>query len=200
MPYIDRYYKNQYEEAIWKLKAQLALYESDDAIAAVKKNCDLRIRAAAEREKRAHDSWMNALAVNKELKQKNTQLRHERDQFKCDAGSALGVNKSLKRRLACAERLADTLEDQLEELKKAVEEKDKKIKALEDIVLSYDKKFKQYDEYFKNDNDRLQSIEESIRLDHKCFLALIKHAIDGNSTDQLKEARKQMEEYLINKS
>ena len=43
MPYIDRYYKNQYEEAIWKLKAQLALYESDDAIAAVKKNCALRI-------------------------------------------------------------------------------------------------------------------------------------------------------------
>jgi hypothetical protein len=85
-------------------------------------------------------------------------------------------------------------------IRKPEKEQDEKIKALEDIVLSYDKKFKQYDEYFKNDNDRLQSIEESIRLDHKCFLALIKHAIDGNSTDQLKEARKQMEEYLINKS
>lgn len=85
-------------------------------------------------------------------------------------------------------------------IRKPEKEQDEKIKSLEDIVLSYDKKFKQYDEYFKNDNDRLQSIEESIRLDHKCFLALIKHAIDGNSTDQLKEARKQMEEYLINKS
>ena len=85
-------------------------------------------------------------------------------------------------------------------IRKPEKEQDEKIKALEDIVLSYDKKFKQYDEYFKNDNDRLQSIEESIRLDHKCLLALIKHAIDGNSTDQLKEARKQMEEYLINKS
>jgi len=134
MPYIDRYYKNQYEEEIWKLKAQLALYESDDAIAAVKKNCALRIQAAAEREKRTHDSWMNALAANKELKQKNTQLRYERDQFKYDARSALGVNKSLKQRLACAERRADSLEDQLEELKKQTEEKDKKIKALEEAL------------------------------------------------------------------
>ena len=134
MPYVDRYYKNQYEEEIWKLKAQLALYESDDAIAAIKKRCDLRIQAVLEREKRAHDSWMKALAANKELKQKNTQLRNERDQFKYDARSALGVNKSLEKRLACAERRADALEDQLEELKKQAEEKDSKIKALEEAL------------------------------------------------------------------
>ena len=89
MSYVDRYYQNKYEEEIWKLKAQLALYESDDAIAAIKKRCDLRIQAVLEREKRAHDSWMKALAANKELKQKNTQLRYERDQFKYDARSAL---------------------------------------------------------------------------------------------------------------
>ena len=100
MSYVDRYYKNQYEEEIWKLKAQLALYESDDAIAAVKKRCDLRIQAVLEKEKRTHDSWMNALAANQALKQKNTQLRYERDQFKHDARSALGENKSLEKRLA----------------------------------------------------------------------------------------------------
>lgn len=75
-----------------------------------------------------------------------------------------------------------------------------KIANIEKILLDHDKRFEKYDVILKKDSERLEAIEESMKIDRKGFLALIKHAIDGNDIESLKESRKELEEYLINKA
>lgn len=83
---------------------------------------------------------------------------------------------------------------------KPEDDQNERIKRIEELLLSYDKKFEQYDMFLKNDNRRLTSIEESIKIDRRGFLALIKHAIDGNDIESLKASRKELEDYLLNKA
>ena len=75
-----------------------------------------------------------------------------------------------------------------------------KIANIEKMLMDHDKRFEKYDEILNKDSERLEKIEESMRIDRKGFLALIKHAIDGNDIESLKESRKELEEYLINKA
>lgn len=48
-------------------------------------------------------------------------------------------------------------------------------------------------------NDRFTSIAESTRVTQKAILALLAHGIDGNNIDQLKEAKDELQNHLINK-
>jgi len=84
--------------------------------------------------------------------------------------------------------------------KKPEDDQNARIENIEKLLAAYNKKFEEYDYFLKNDNRRLTAIEESIKIDRRGFLALIKHAIDGNDIELLKESRKEMEEYLLNKS
>lgn len=54
-------------------------------------------------------------------------------------------------------------------------------------------------EYLTNDNRRLQEVEDSNRMILKCLLVIINHDITGNGIDKLKEARTELQEYLIDK-
>lgn len=83
---------------------------------------------------------------------------------------------------------------------KPEEDQNERIKRIEDLLVEYNKKFEQYDMFLKNDNRRLVAIEESIKIDRRGFLALIKHAIDGNDIESLKASRKELEDYLLNKA
>lgn len=69
---------------------------------------------------------------------------------------------------------------------------EKRLNALDDIIV----KFR---EYFDNDDKRFKAIEKSNKITQSALLALLKHSINGNDTESLKEARKNLEEYLIEK-
>lgn len=92
------------------------------------------------------------------------------------------------------------LEKRREKKNKPENDQNERIKRIEELLVEYNKKFEQYDMFLKNDNRRLSAIEESIKIDRRGFLALIKHAIDGNDIESLKASRKELEDYLLNKA
>ena len=92
------------------------------------------------------------------------------------------------------------LEKRRAKKKKPEDDQNERIKRIEELLVEYNKKFEQYDMFLKNDNRRLSAIEESIKIDRRGFLALIKHAIDGNDIESLKASRKELEDYLLNKA
>ena len=69
---------------------------------------------------------------------------------------------------------------------------EKRLNALDEIVV----KFR---EYFDNDDKRFKAIEKSNKITQNALLALLKHSINGNDIESLKEAEKSLEEYLIEK-
>ena len=69
---------------------------------------------------------------------------------------------------------------------------EKRLNALDEIIV----KFR---ESFDNDDRRFKEIEKSNKVTQSALLALLKHSINGNDTESLKEARKNLEEYLIEK-
>lgn len=50
---------------------------------------------------------------------------------------------------------------------------------------------------FNNDNNRIKKIEEGNKITQKALLALMAHALDDKSTDQLVEAKSLLQNYLI---
>ena len=60
-----------------------------------------------------------------------------------------------------------------------------------------DKKLERYDGLLKRDLIRFENVDEANRVTQRAILALLSHGIDGNNTDELKNARKELQEYLI---
>lgn len=58
---------------------------------------------------------------------------------------------------------------------------------------------KNYEEFFRRDKERLDAIEAGNRVTQRAILALLSHGIDGNDVDEMKTAKKELEEYLIKK-
>lgn len=54
-------------------------------------------------------------------------------------------------------------------------------------------------ELFAKDKIRLDTFAEGERITQQALLALMSHAINGNDTDKLENAKNKLEEYLINK-
>ena len=50
-----------------------------------------------------------------------------------------------------------------------------------------------------NDHVRLNEIEESNKMLLQCMLVIINHEITGNGIENMKKARDELQEYLINK-
>lgn len=53
--------------------------------------------------------------------------------------------------------------------------------------------------FLENDNMRLKDTEDSNKMILQCMLVIINHEITGNGIEQLKEARNDLQEYLINR-
>lgn len=60
-------------------------------------------------------------------------------------------------------------------------------------------KLEQHDKFLDSDNKRLKEIEESNHMVLQCLLVLINHNITGNGIDKMKEARDQLQDFLINR-
>ena len=76
---------------------------------------------------------------------------------------------------------------------------DERIKACEDRLDKHDGVIDKFQGYFDNDDKRLRAIDEGNKITQTALLALLKHALNGNDTEALKVAEKNLEEYLINK-
>ena len=53
--------------------------------------------------------------------------------------------------------------------------------------------------FSKSDKDRLEEIEESNRMTLRALLTLLSHGIDGNNTEDMVKAQKEITTYLIQK-
>ena len=56
-----------------------------------------------------------------------------------------------------------------------------------------------HEELLKLDHDRLIDMETSNKMILQCLLVIINHDITGNCIDKMKEARDELQDYLINK-
>lgn len=71
---------------------------------------------------------------------------------------------------------------------------DTRVDNLERMV---DAKFKEYDSYFDRDLRRIKKLEEGNIVMIEALQALLKHSIDDNNIDELKDAEKKLTKYLI---
>lgn len=51
--------------------------------------------------------------------------------------------------------------------------------------------------YSKSDNDRIKVMEEGMKVTQQALLAIMSYEINGNDIDKLKQAKDDLEEYLI---
>ena len=72
-----------------------------------------------------------------------------------------------------------------------------RIKACEDHLESIDGTLKEYKGYFQRDKMRLDRLEFGNEAENRALLALLNHAIHGDNTDELKSAKKELEQYLL---
>ena len=72
-------------------------------------------------------------------------------------------------------------------------------KQLEARVDALEEKVQSMDGKLKNDNYRIENLEDGGRVLLESMGALLNHAIDGNNTDEMKKARNKLNEYLISK-
>lgn len=59
---------------------------------------------------------------------------------------------------------------------------------------------KRLDTLINKDGSRMAALEEGNRVTQKAILALLSHGIDGNDIAAMKDAKRDMEEYLIGKT
>ena len=71
----------------------------------------------------------------------------------------------------------------------------KVLKPVRDLVKRVDK----HDKLLDNDNKRLMQKDETDKVLCRSMLALMDHEITGNSIDGLKKARKDLQDYIINR-
>lgn len=62
-----------------------------------------------------------------------------------------------------------------------------------------EKKISVYEERFGRDKARLDSFDEANRVILKSLLAIVKHDLDGNNVEALKEASTELQNYMINR-
>lgn len=80
---------------------------------------------------------------------------------------------------------------------------DERISALEADVKKINERLDADNNRFADDADKINELEQTMKLTTQLIIeslqALTAHAIDGNNIDQLKEAEKSLNKYLIDK-
>ena len=62
-----------------------------------------------------------------------------------------------------------------------------------------DERFKENEKHIDNDNKRLNTLENDTKQIMLSLNVLVQHSIDNDHTDQLKQRKSEMDEYLINR-
>lgn len=73
-------------------------------------------------------------------------------------------------------------------------------KQLEQRIAALEEKTGTYDGFFANDKHRLDLIEEGNRVTQRSILALLSHALDGNDVEAVREAKNELQHYLIERT
>ena len=74
--------------------------------------------------------------------------------------------------------------------KKPNDDQNERIAKLEERVAKHD-------ELFSKDNDRLEVIENGNRVTQRALLALLDHGLDGNNVEQMRKAKEDLQQHLI---
>jgi hypothetical protein len=82
--------------------------------------------------------------------------------------------------------------DAIKKFKEPEMNQDSKISEIE-------KRLELHDEYLANDKAKIESIEAGNKVTQQAILALLSHAINGDSKDQLEKAKTSLTDYLINR-
>ena len=98
----------------------------------------------------------------------------------------LNLWDSVEKRIKATKAPADDLEERVVMIERKLEFE---IRA----------QFAEYDARFGRDKQKIESLEEGNKIIQKSMLALLEHSIDGNNTDGLLKAKKELSEYLINR-
>ena len=89
--------------------------------------------------------------------------------------------------------------DIIKKLKEPVDTQNQKFDQINQRLDGIEAKMEKYDEYFDNDKKRIDLLQEGNRVTQKAILALMSHALDGNHTDELEEAKNKLHDYLLEK-
>lgn len=87
----------------------------------------------------------------------------------------------------------------IDKAKEPEKEQNERLDAHEKRLNNHDEIIEKFKEYFGNDDRRFKEIEQSNKITQSALLALLKHSLNGNDTEALKDAEKNLEEYLIQK-
>ncbi len=91
----------------------------------------------------------------------------------------------------------------VEHARKPNKKQDERISALEEEVKNIHDRLKLGNKRFETDTERVDAMEQQMKESNRVIIeslqALISHAINGNNTQSLKEAKKTLDEYLLNK-
>lgn len=74
-----------------------------------------------------------------------------------------------------------------------------RLEAIEKRLDDIDKTLTKHGEFLTNDDNRFKAIEKSNKITQASLLALLKHALNGNDISTLRDAEKNLEEYLLEK-
>ena len=71
------------------------------------------------------------------------------------------------------------------------------LEKTEERLAAIETRLAKHDALFDNDKQRFESLEEGNRITQRAILALLAHGIDGNEVDQLKDAKNELQDFLI---
>ena len=89
-----------------------------------------------------------------------------------------------------------------EKIKAPDKKQNERIAALEGAVIKINSRLDDGSKHFAADSKRIDELEESMKSTNRIIIeslqALTAHAIDGNNTQELKDVKKSLNNYLIN--
>lgn len=87
----------------------------------------------------------------------------------------------------------------IEKAKAPEREQNARLDDHEKRLNAHDEIIETFRTYFANDDRRFKAIEKSNKITQSALLALMKHALNDGDISNLKNAEKQLEDYLIEK-
>lgn len=96
----------------------------------------------------------------------------------------------------------DRHDEQIKWLKSRVAELSDELKKTDRInnsIESINKKLEDHEKFLNADKEHLSKIDDGNKITQRALLALLSHAIDGNSMQPMKDAKQLLETYLIDK-
>ena len=71
--------------------------------------------------------------------------------------------------------------------------------AQNDRLATLEEGMKKVKTYLENDKTRIDRLAEGDKVTKRSLLALLNHGIDGNNVSQMQQAKKELEDYLIDR-